>query len=96
MGSGVKAWNVHYFPTGSRAYKSIAPRPDVSIATYSRLTANLQFKSLTHLTQRSQTFDCFVLLKTSDTCLTVSLYKRSHYKNTEWHFMVKNVLKQLR
>lgn len=32
LGRGVKAWNVHYFPTGSRAWKStIAPRPDLSI-----------------------------------------------------------------
>lgn len=29
-GSGVKAWNAHHFPTGSRAYKPTAPRPHVS------------------------------------------------------------------
>lgn len=33
LGSGVTAWNAHYFPTGSRAQRStIAPRPDVSVA----------------------------------------------------------------
>lgn len=77
LGSGVKAWNAHYFPTGSRAQEStIAPRPDASIArTVGGLSHSMVSGVLMHLRHKSCLTQreaagrswCFrVLLKTSD------------------------------
>lgn len=67
-GSGVKDWNAHHFPTGSRAYKPTAPRPDVS--TRSRVLKPqqrlmVQKKKKCKIITKARR-PLYVLLKTSD------------------------------
>lgn len=103
LGRGVKAWNAHYFPTGSQAWTStIAPRPDLSIArtvgrllNYSRKVRNsVQHKSC--VTHRVNVLIFCVLLKTFHLSYVLHFHYTNtrHYKNIErLFFFYKNVLK---
>jgi len=47
LGRGVKAWNVHHFPTGNSAWKSTtAPRPNLSITGKVGPPSVIQYKNL--------------------------------------------------